>query len=265
MKTVVLYHANCPDGFCSAWLTRKRFRDAEFIPVRYGEPPPEVAGANVFILDFSYTRPVLLEMRKQTASLCVMDHHKTAAEDLTGLDFCIFNLAKSGARITQETLKLNPHWLVDYTEDRDLWRWQLPKSKAINAAIASYPMEFDVWDELARQDPMEIAKEGKAILRYKAQLIAEAIAGTVEIDFGGLKVSVANCTSRDLVSEVAGELAKGRPFGGCWYVYKGKTVWSLRSTEEGLDVSEVAKKYGGGGHRNAAGFRAEVPDMDLKL
>ncbi|WP_277343388.1 DHHA1 domain-containing protein [Pseudomonas viridiflava] len=29
----------------------------------------------------------------------------------------------------------------------------------------------------------------------------------------------------------------------------------MRSTDEGLDVSEIAKLYGGGGHRNASGFR----------
>lgn len=265
MKTVVLYHANCPDGFCSAWLARKVLHDAEFVPVRHGEPPPEVSGADVFILDFSYTRPVLLEMRKQAASLCVIDHHKTAAEDLAELDFCIFNLAKSGARITQETLKLEPHWLVDYTEDQDLWRWRLPKSKEIAAAIASYPKEFDAWDELAMRDPMEVAKEGQAIVRYKDQLVAEAVAGAIEIDFEGHRVLVTNCPSQDLVSEVAGELAKGRAFGGCWYAYKGKTAWSLRSTAEGIDVSEIAKRHGGGGHRNAAGFRAEIAGLNINV
>ncbi len=46
---------------------------------------------------------------------------------------------------------------------------------------------------------------------------------------------------------------------------RGKTAWSLRSTEEGIDVSEIAKRHGGGGHRNAAGFRAEIAGLNINV
>jgi len=39
-----------------------------------------------------------------------------------------------------------------------------------------------------------------------------------------------------------------------WDTPEGR-VFSLRSNDEGVDVSEVAKQYGGGGHRNASGFK----------
>ena len=50
------------------------------------------------------------------------------------------------------------------------------------------------------------------------------------------------------------EMANGKPFAACyWDTPKGR-VFSLRSSDDGADVSEVAKQYGGGGHRNASGF-----------
>ena len=69
----------------------------------------------------------------------------------------------------------------------------------------------------------------------------------------GHSVLVANATV--LYSDIAGELAKGRPFGAVYFDRAdGKRQWSLRSTDEGVDVSEIAKVHGGGGHKNAAGY-----------
>jgi phosphoesterase RecJ-like protein len=38
---------------------------------------------------------------------------------------------------------------------------------------------------------------------------------------------------------------------------------SLRTTAEGIDVSEIARKSGGGGHRQAAGFSSEEPVAEI--
>ncbi len=44
------------------------------------------------------------------------------------------------------------------------------------------------------------------------------------------------------------------PFAGVYYDKPdGSQTWSLRSIGE-FDVAAVAKTFGGGGHRNAAGF-----------
>lgn len=255
-QTLVLYHAGCPDGFCAAWAFRKFNPDAEFMPVRHGDPPPDVKDRSVVILDFSYKRNILFKMAEEAYDLILLDHHKTAKEDLEGLDFCKFDMEKSGAKLTWDKfLPLIPmHWLVHYTEDRDLWLWRLPESKEVSASIASYPRTFEAWDILAKIKVDDVALEGKAILRYKNQLVTHAVAGAIETELDGHKILVANCSSPDILSEVGGELARGRPFGACWHVSNGKKKWSLRSRDEGVDVSQIAKKHGGGGHRNAAGF-----------
>jgi uncharacterized protein len=263
---LVLYHANCADGFCAAWVAHRVLGDAaEYVPVQYGQDPPDVSGRDVFILDFSYKRPVLEEMSRQAARLIVLDHHKTAREELADVrlacpGFVRFDMDRSGGRLAWEHFcagEKSP-WLVNYTEDRDLWRWDLLHSREVSAALASRPRTFLEWDRLherspARSAPDGLVTEGAAVLRYQEQLVESLCATAREVELDGHKVLAANTAC--LISEVAGKLAEGRPFGAAWFVRgDGKTQWSLRSRDGGVDVFPVARKLGGGGHRNAAGF-----------
>lgn len=168
---VVLYHAGCVDGFCAAWLMKKVYPDAIYLPIQYGDGvPPQCAGRDVVIVDFSFKRPVLLELASTARSVLVLDHHKTAEAELVGLPNCFFDMNKSGARLVQEFYNLPPHWLVDYTEDRDLWLWKLEESRAVNAAIRLEPFEFATWDAMSNHSPSDLAAVGRTILRYQQQL-----------------------------------------------------------------------------------------------
>lgn len=261
-KTLVLYHANCWDGFCAAWAFHRADPNAEFVPVQYGDAPPDVTGRDVYVLDFSFKRDVLLAMKAAAKSLLVLDHHKTAEAELAGLDFCTFDMNKSGARLTWEFLAdrgdvhpIEP-WLVDYTEDRDLWLWRRPNSREINSALRTYPLDFDEWDVLYADSATlpRLINEGAAILRAEKAIIESHVRNAHETTIDGHRVLVVNATT--LISEIAGELAKDRPFGVCWFEGdNNERVYSLRSRDGGVDVSEIAKRHGGGGHRNAAGFR----------
>jgi oligoribonuclease NrnB/cAMP/cGMP phosphodiesterase (DHH superfamily) len=270
--TLVLYHDSCNDGFCAAWLWRKYAtwsNDAEYRAVQYGQPAPtreEIRGRHVVILDFSYSREELERIKDDSAGLLVLDHHKTAEEALRGLPYCHFNMEKSGARLTWEYLGAicgfqgypSPA-LVDYTEDRDLWRHLLPNSAAVNAAIFSYPRTFGIWDLLEEKGPGGLSQEGIAILRYQDGLIAPKVdkKKVLYSEIGGYLVPVVNATC--LISEIAGTLAEGEPFATCFFLISDReVVYSLRSRgTQAVDVAEVAKKYGGGGHKNAAGFTAD--------
>jgi len=74
------------------------------------------------------------------------------------------------------------------------------------------------------------------------------------MEIGGHCVPVANLPYT-LVSDAGHLLAKGAPFAACYWDTPEGRVFSLRSTDEGLDVSAIAKQYGGGGHIHASGFR----------
>lgn len=287
-EPLVIYHANCQDGFCAAWLFGKAFPDAEFHAAHYGTEPPAAAmdkDRPLYLVDFSYSRDVMFRLAAlRREEMVVLDHHKTAQQALEGLEIELssnncgdaltvkFDLGKSGGRLAWEhlygsqrlpddwlttsrsgySLGVAP-WLVDYTEDRDLWRWELPESQEVNACLRSYPLDFGLWDTLRLRKPHDLAIEGTAILRREKQIVDDHLRHAREVEIAGHRVLCVNATV--LFSEIAGELAKGRPFGACYFDRAdGKRQYSLRSEESGVDVSAVAREYGGGGHPHAAGY-----------
>ncbi len=257
--TICIYHGNCADGFGAAWAVRKALGDIEFFPGVYQSPPPDVGGKDVVMVDFSYKRPVLDQMAADARSILIIDHHKTAAEDLVNLPenvVCKFDMNHSGAMLTWNHFFPSdpPPTLLLHIEDRDLWRFALQNTRQIQANVFSYPYDFQVWDKLMAADLSLLASEGEAIERKHFKDINELVGVTArDMLIGGHRVPVANLPYT-LVSDAAHKLAKGKPFAACyWDTPKGR-VFGLRSDENGIDVSEVAKQYGGGGHRNAAGF-----------
>lgn len=274
MKPLVLYHGGCYDGFTAAWVAYRALGKIEALPVLYGQPAPDCAGREVYVLDFSYPRAILEAMHASAKKLVVIDHHKSAMKDLEGLSYCIFRDDASGARLTWEYFNLpaiepygpvTPPWLVTYTEDRDLWRHKLPYTREINAALRSYEFSFKQWDAFHAIDMQiflakDFVAEGCAILRRERQIIDQHLRHVREIKLGPYTFPAVNASV--LFSEIAGEVAKGHPFGACYFDRDdGKRQWSLRSDEDGVDVSEVAKHFGGGGHRHAAGF--ETPNIEI--
>lgn len=265
---LIVHHGRCTDGFCAAWVARKVFPDAHFHPAQFGESPPDVTGKEVFVLDFSYKRQVMAALKAKARSLTVIDHHKTAAADLEGLPYCIFDMEKSGAGLAWHYFSHFTYpgykadfdepmpWLVRYVQDRDLWRHELPDTRAVNAVISSYPFNFPMWDELAHRPLEEVAEEGKSILRYQEQVAADLCSYAREVDFDGYKVLAVNTSIMN--SDVGCKLAENRPFGVVWFQRDdGKYIYSLRSTPQGVDVAKVAAQHGGGGHKCCSGFVSE--------
>jgi oligoribonuclease NrnB/cAMP/cGMP phosphodiesterase (DHH superfamily) len=274
---ICLYPGHCADGFAAAWAIWKRWGrwgdDVTFQAVRYGEAPPDVTGKHVLIVDFSYKAPVLRQMAKTAASITVLDHHKSALEDLR--EFVgevigggqnvevVFDMAKSGAMLAWEYAHpdTSPPALVLHVQDRDLWTFELEGTREIHAALMSHPYHFETWDGLA--DMIEPGSEmrnriivsGQAILRAQAQAVAEAIALTRRtITIGGHTVPVANIP-KSMASDAANIMAEGHPFAACYFdTAAGKREFSLRSRPDGADVAKIAEAFGGGGHARAAGF-----------
>ena len=258
--TICIFHANCADGFGAAWVVRKALGEIDFHPGKYQEPPPDVTGKDVVMVDFSYKRPVLLEMAEKANSILILDHHKTAAEDLLDLPANVtakFDMERSGAMLTWEHFfpGQEPPPLLLHIEDRDLWRFALQNTRQIQANVFSFPYDFQVWDTLMATAPAALAAEGEAIERKHFKDIRELLGVTTrEMTIGGHRVPVANLPYT-MSSDAGHEMAKGRPFAACYWDTPEGRVFSLRSNDEGVDVSEVAKQYGGGGHRNASGFK----------
>jgi oligoribonuclease NrnB/cAMP/cGMP phosphodiesterase (DHH superfamily) len=283
-KILCIYHGNCQDGFGAAWAVRHALgRHVEFYAGIHQNEPPDVAGRHVLLVDFSYKRPVLIEMAAVARSIVILDHHKTAAQDLAGFRepapfvewrigdgplvegdaepiAALFDMERSGAGLAWDFFhdgEARPH-LINHIEDRDLWRFQFPATRAIAATLFSYPYDFDVWDGLMAANMVTLAVEGAAIERKHHKDIAELVGVTKRrMVIGGHDVPVANLPYT-LTSDAGHMMAQGEPFAACYWDTPDGRVFSLRSADGGLDVSEIAKAYGGGGHRTASGFRMPI-------
>lgn len=273
----VLYHSKCYDGFGAAYAAWKKFGDsATYLPVGYGSPPPEMPGATeIFIVDFSYPKAVILALHEK-APVFVLDHHKTAEAELRELvnnegaekacndiglfvppgPVVLFDMSRSGAKMAWEYFHHGvpcPR-LIEHISDRDLWEFKLTGSAKLHKALVSYPMDFLVWDAL---DCDNLIAEGETCERLYTSLVNNIVESSWVGRLDGKNVPMVNTSIA--WSEVGAALlekyAPDCPMVASFTVFNDQVMWSLRSIPE-FDCSEVAKKFGGGGHKNAAGFKA---------
>jgi len=262
-----IYHGNCDDGFGAAFAVWKRDGYAvDYHAGIYGKAPPDVTGLDVAIVDFSYKRPIMVELAAKAKSILVLDHHKTAQADLDGLSIecpnvtVEFDMNRSGAVMAWQHFNhdLELPKFFEYLQDRDLWTKALPGVDEFTAALRSYPQDFEEWDRLCKGSVIDLIEEGMSIQRYYRTLVEQAKKHAHTRVVAGYAVPVVNA-SMFMSSEVAGELAEGHPFAAVYAETATDVIWSLRSREGGVDVSEIAKRFGGGGHKNAAGFTVPRP------
>lgn len=286
---VCIYHANCNDGFGAAWAVHLKWPDVQFVPASYGDPLPDgIDDRHVMIVDFSYSREMLLHLGSRAASVVVLDHHKTAQEALAPFAVTMFedsaftdenvnlvslfdairrggnppvlayfNMNKSGARLAWEfCYDSEPPELIRHIEDRDLWRFELPLTKEIHVALRSYERDFVIWDALSK-DIFPLYQEGLAILRAEHAILEGALQNAYTMTVDEFTVPALNILPR-FASDAAHRLLNlnpDAPFAATWSRGKDGEFWfSLRSEDSRQDVSAIAKRFGGGGHRNAAGF-----------
>lgn len=257
----VIYHGSCSDGFGACWAAHKLLGNkATYHAGRYGEAPPDVAGKHVAIVDFSYDLETVKAITKSAASLIILDHHKTAFERLSGLPELHFNNDHSGAILSWQYFHpgKEPPRFLKYIEDRDLWKWELPYSKEFSAAFDMVPFDFFEYEKFEDDSVVDDAiNRGKYILAYSKTVIKKIADNAVERSWRGKKVMLVN--SSHWMSEIGNKLALDCDFVVIWYYdhQAHKTRVSLRCFHEDIDVSVIAKLYGGGGHKKAAGF--ELP------
>ena len=254
----VIYHANCRDGFGAAWSAWKLLgSNAEYFAACHGDLPPSVKGKNVAILDFSYDRQTLHNMAQQAKSLVVIDHHVSAMKELAGLPNVYFDMSRSGAMLAWNFFHAGKDapTFIKYIEDRDLWKWNLPLSKEFSAAFELCPYTFQAFSEYEKESTvMNACKRGKQILAYSDRLVEKIASQAVLRTWRSKTICLVNsCT---LMSEVGNKLAARCDFAVIWFFDHKKQEYriSLRSCKEHIDCSEIAKKFGGGGHKKAAGF-----------
>lgn len=181
-KITIIFHGGCPDGTAAALAARCHLDmcvnvDVTYYPGSYTEPPPDVTDSHVYIVDFSYPAAVLREMAKTAKSITILDHHKTAEEDLkefiatpktmkmTAYDFAIvceevgshciraeFDMTRSGAVMAWNHFHPNDPvpLFFQYIQDRDLWTKKLPDIEQFSWGLQAYKLDLDTWFDLTQ-------------------------------------------------------------------------------------------------------------------
>ena len=202
---LIISHKSCPDGFCASFVAHKRYPEAEILPLNHGDPLPldQVRGKDVLCFDFSWKSTAdNLAVANAANSLHIYDHHKTSKEACEGLDFCTFDMNRSGAGLAWDYLfgKDSPRvqdaanqsivdmykyneilrraarpWYVNYIEDYDLWNHKLISTKEVNAFLHSLNFDFAEWQELEEINFLDAAERGKYIVRNDERYVKLAV------------------------------------------------------------------------------------------
>lgn len=267
--TILIYHHGDLDGICAAAVVSKRFSSCYTIKpvsVQYGDSwnlEDVEQAAKVFVVDFSFSD---METLAKVAGdkLVWIDHHKTAMETFTELwnsDIDgIRSIEFAGCELTWKYCYYlrQPPLPVKYIGDRDMWNFAYPDTKTfcagINAMIDS-PLDKN-WGWLLEYGMVEsslidIINMGKYLIKAQEAIVKTRFYSGSDIEFCGHKTRVVNATSD--ISELGEYInSNGYDLALIWQVCGDKVKYSLRSKT--VDCSEIAKKYGGGGHQGAAGF-----------
>lgn len=262
MKSIiVLYHKDCHDGFGGAWSAWKKFGNkANYIGVEHQSQPPKLKNKEIYLIDFCYSKKEIMEkLLENNKKVAVIDHHISQKETIKISSEYIYNLNHSGSVLAWKYFhpkKTIPKLLL-HIEDMDIWKFKLPKTTELMSALEIYDFNFKIWNKIAddfenKKTKEKYIAEGELILKYEQEIIDRLMKTADEANFKGYKTAIVN--SPVLHSQIGNAFVKkGYSIAAIWSQKNGKRKISLRSNGK-IDVSKIAKEFGGGGHKAAAGF-----------
>ncbi|MEK7481835.1 MAG: DHHA1 domain-containing protein [Patescibacteria group bacterium] len=263
---IILYHKDCFDGFGGAWAAYKKFgKNADYFGVEHQtQPPKELKNKEIYLIDFCYQKKEMMEkLLKENRKVVIIDHHISQKEAVKISSEYVYDLKHSGSVLAWKYFhpKKPIPKLLRHIEDIDLWKFKLAGTKELIMALDTRDFNFSVWDKAAKD--FENSKKrkkyfeiGKILMKYRQKLIDKLVsrADKAKIhDYFALAVN-----SPIFQSEIGNALVeKGASVGIIWSQRNGKKYFSLRSNGK-VDVSKIAGKFNGGGHKAAAGFSIDI-------
>lgn len=274
LKTICLYH-NDPDGCSSGAIVRRALgEDLLLHAMEIGEflPWDSIAEADqVVLVDFSL--PLLdMERLKNGWAFVWVDHHKTslaalgeAMADVPGTR----SLDEAACVLTWQTFFPDqpvPR-AVAYVGDRDIWRNALPGTQAFNEGLYARdfsPQNWALWEPLLNDDDRlvdELMERGRILYRARMRQIEYQVNERgFETTFEGHRTLAINHRGSGDMGEFIRQM--GYTIGYCYaeVMRAGRLQTIVTLYSDQIDVSEIARKHGGGGHRGAAGFQFDRSD-----
>jgi oligoribonuclease NrnB/cAMP/cGMP phosphodiesterase (DHH superfamily) len=283
---LVIYHSPCSDGFASAFSAWQYFSKTEgkningnvvqYYPTQYNSKLPQVLNLNVLICDFSYKKDIMKTIMSQAKKVIILDHHKSAEAELIDIpnENKIFRMDHSGAYITWKYFNRidDVPLMILYIEDNDIWIKKMQFTKEVSAYIYSLPFDFNEYGKLI--DPLYILNTavplGSGMIIQNETFIKQALSNCslkfILFDTQYYFVVYNNFTV--LKSEIGNECIKkyvNANFSAIYSIYNNTYSISLRSLDDRTDVSLIAVKLGGGGHRNASAISSKIQIIGTEI
>ena len=276
------YHSADLDGHCSGAIVKMKFPDCEMIGINYGQDvnlDSVQQGEEVYMVDFCL-QPFdgMIELNKK-AKLHWIDHHAKGSIDEAHANGFIasggqlLEVGKAGCELTWEYLF--PDKFVPYSVfllgRYDVWDHGadvgvLPFQYGMRNFSDTRPDNTALWGKIIGSE-FEVAlikRNGAIILDYEQKQNEKFCkAYAFETDFNGLSAICANrgFTNSKLFDSAYDPRKHHLMITFCRKKLPSKqwTV-SLYSTRSDVDCGDIAKSFGGGGHKGAAGFQcSELP------
>lgn len=291
---VVAYHDNCTDGLAAAAVVSLAVEGAgdpqpEFVPVQYDQDLPArilAGGKRILFVDFCPEREQIAQIQPLWEDWFAIDHHKHRAWlPIEYPNHAAFDLERSGAVLTrdwffgrQPTCNILRPWetphqdaglppVLRYVQDRDLWRWDMPQSREVSAALAEEDRTVERWRELVNAAGVEgLLQKGTYLLQALTKSAKSKASKAFPIKtWSGIPFRAVNATEH--MSEVGEEILAAFPDVevACSFFQIGKEVMQLsfrsRAHQPGKFTALLAAvELGGGGHEHAAGARIPLAD-----
>ncbi len=276
MTTLCLHH-NDADGRASAAIVRRALgKDVQNYEIDFGEPVPweKLEQAQlVVVVDFSLP-PKDMKRLVDATDLIWIDHHISALDAMAGIadDWPgLREIGEAGCVLTWRYFFPDqpvPRAIV-LIGDRDIWRWAERDTGAFDEGLYqrdTRPDHDELWQPLLEDDRgllKELIEEGELLRQARLLEIRRYVHRYgFEVNFEGYRTLAVNVRSSGEMGEYIRQ--QGYQIAYCYVDIwqNGTLVTVVTLFSDKVDVSQLARKFGGGGHRGAAGFsfpRGETP------
>lgn len=270
----VVIHSDTIDGYTSAWCLRTHgTTDYKFIAWKETDNISKLffKKCTIYFLDIAPPLEFYHKLREDNNNRVFLIDNKEKNRELYGIvandpDIIIdskFSCCEiMWSKFSTKTFPIGLTYIADYTMNRN--RMQNIKDiifylKRSNLSLDTIDLFITRMTDATGQDV--ILKEGKIIKEHYDCLISNALKQKYEGNILGYIVPMLNATE-DIAHTLASILCKDVPFSAVWFVdNKGMQRYVLKSDSNGIDVSEIARQYGGAGHSKSSGFTIKRKDF----
>lgn len=188
-QVLVVYKQSNTDAWCGAWIMDRCFGGVQLVPSSDDSPLPCFDNRTVFCIGMQYSESVVQDIASYAHRAVLIDNNEATSKHYMDSEICCHDVSRSSGMIAYDwccyrgyidnysgsgqhnnrAIAKGMHWIVKYTQDKELSKGRMPNTELINLCIESYDYELRQWDMLATRasvTPDALISDGVAIDRY---------------------------------------------------------------------------------------------------